>query len=52
MDGKPSEIEPDDLDDLDAALEQLDRVDPADAPPLAHTISDRLARALDSTEAP
>jgi hypothetical protein len=52
MDGKPKEIEPDGLDDLEEALEQLESVDAADAPPLAHDISDRLARALDATEVP
>ena len=52
MDGKPQEVEPDGLDDLEDALEQLESVDAADAPPLANDISDRLARALDSTEAP
>ena len=50
MDAKPNEVEPD-L-DLEEALEQLESVDAADAPPLADDISDRLARALDSTEAP
>ena len=50
MDAKPNEVEPD-L-DLEEALEQLESVDAADAPPLANDISDRLARALDSTEAP
>lgn len=50
MDAKPNEVEPD-L-DLEEALEELESVDAADAPPLAHDISDRLARALDSTEAP
>ena len=52
MDGTPAEIEPDELDDLDEALNQLAMIDPAEAPPLAQSISDRLARALDSTEAP
>lgn len=52
MDATPPEIGADELEDLDEALEQLATVDPAEAPPLAQSISDRLARALDSTEAP
>lgn len=52
MDATPPEFGPDELDDLDEALEQLATVDPAEAPPLAQSVSDRLARVLDSTEAP
>ncbi|HEX2420184.1 MAG TPA: hypothetical protein VHL55_01175 [Acidimicrobiia bacterium] len=52
MDAKPDEVEPDPLDDLEEALERLESVDAAEAPPLARDIGDRLARALDSTEAP
>ncbi|HKZ20571.1 MAG TPA: hypothetical protein VJQ57_10705 [Acidimicrobiia bacterium] len=52
MDAKPADFEPDELDDLDELLEKLATVDPAEAPPLAQLVSDRLARVLDSTEAP
>jgi hypothetical protein len=52
MDATPPDLGPDELDDLDEMLEHLATVDPAEAPPLAQSVSDRLARALDATEAP
>ncbi|HEY7584141.1 MAG TPA: hypothetical protein VIB78_11065 [Acidimicrobiia bacterium] len=52
MDATPPDLGPDELDDLDEALEHLATVDPAEAPSLAQSVSDRLARALDATEFP
>jgi hypothetical protein len=49
VDGTSFEGEPDEL-GLDEALNDLAEVDPAEAAVVAHSIAERLARILDSTD--